>query len=713
MDLGPAPLYAVYENYAEGPAGKHLVTYLDKSRMEINDPSASRGSKWYVTNGLLVVDMVSGRVQAGDNKFETYFPANIPVAGDPNSPDAPTYASLARVASIQGNNRAPNRTGQQVREGLGRQGNVAILDNLSHLARYAVYEPTLGHNIPDVFWSFMNSRGTVYENGRYTEGLVMDWLFTMGYPITEPYWIDIRVNGQSRWVLMQAFQRRILTYSPQNPSGWQVEMGNVGVAYFNWRYKGQPPAPAPTATPVPSVSAALNISPLSGDTNTQITATGSGFPRNTAVKVRVEGPGGYVRDVAQVTANGNGAFSAGFKLPPDASGLGEVSILALSGNVTARAPQTYKLQFNPSITVSPNFQVPSGGTLRVQGSGFPARQEARIGLFSGNIVDWKVSTHANDSGAFDVSFNIGVPPAGSTFAVVATADGGVKATSPRITVVAPPAPVVFVNPNALATGQVGTVSGSFWPANAPIQVGIALPGGAVQEWVINTRADANGHFTGHFTLSSRWRNAGRLDLKAVVANASKLPRATTSFTALAGGRVVSSGLPMDVSVNSFGEGGATIKARGSGWGAGKSLSIKVISGDGALNVPVAQVTVRQDGTWEAAFPPAAPWWGRRDLGILASSTDGLQSSVRYLPVTSMARTSGSTYTATGYNWPAGARLVIAATIDGQPEQQLIAFNANAEGAFSVSVTLPRLPSTNGNDVVIRAVDGGYTANFDF
>jgi hypothetical protein len=713
---GPEPLYAVYESYAQGPAGRHLVTYLDKSRMEINNPSANRNSQWYVTNGLLVVDMVSGQIQVGDSQFQPYFPANIPVAGDSNSPDAPTYASLARVASLRGDNRAPNRSGQPVREGLGRNGNIAVLDNLSGLARYAFYDATLGHNIPDVFWSFLNSRGLVYESGRYTEGLLMDWLFVMGYPISEPYWINIRVSGQSRWVLMQAFQRRILTYSPQNPVGWQVEMANVGRAYFDWRYSGQAPTPAPpapTATPVPNVNGTLGISPQSGDTNTQITATGSRFPRNSAVSVRVEGPGGYTREVARPTTKDDGTFSVRFNLPPDASALGEVSIAAYSGNVIGRAPQTFKLSFNATISVSPSLQVPSGSSIRVQGAGFPARQEVRVGTFSGSTVDWKVNARAADNGTFEVSFNIGAPAVGSTFAVVATANGGIKATSPRITVVAPPAPVIFVSPNALTVGQVGTITGYFWPANAPIQIGIARRGGAVEEWVINTRADINGNFTATFTLNTRWRNAGALDLKAVVANASKLPRATASFTALAGGRIVPSGLPMTVSVNAFGENSATVKARGTGWSAGKFVNVSVISGDGLVVIPVEEVTVRADGTWEAAFPPAAPWWGRRDLGIRAVTADGTQASVRYLPVTSVTRTNDSAYTATGYNWPAGARVVIAATIEGQPELQIIAFNANAEGAFSVNVTLPRFPNTNGNDLVIRAVDGSYTANFDF
>jgi hypothetical protein len=28
----------------------------------------------------------------------------------------------------------------------------------------------------------------------------------------------------------------VLTFAPDNPAGWQVEMGNVGQHYVAWRY---------------------------------------------------------------------------------------------------------------------------------------------------------------------------------------------------------------------------------------------------------------------------------------------------------------------------------------------------------------------------------------------------------------------------------------------------------------------------------------------
>ena len=242
---GPVSFSAAVEEYSQGPGGQREVQYFDKARMEINSPSADRNSPGYVTNGLLVVELISGRIQLGDANFAPPLePSAAPVAGDANSPDALTYASLRSVASLAGDNRAPDRTGQGVTALLDRSGRVTDDPNRAGAVRLVHYEPVLGHNIPDVFWQFMNARGLVYSTrfGTLDEAPVLDWLQDLGYPITEPYWTAATVAGNQRNVLVQAFQRRVLTYVAENNAGWQVEMGNVGRHYFDWRYGrlGQP-----------------------------------------------------------------------------------------------------------------------------------------------------------------------------------------------------------------------------------------------------------------------------------------------------------------------------------------------------------------------------------------------------------------------------------------------------------------------------------------
>ena len=72
---GDAPFAGGYEAYANAPGGQRLVQYFDKARMEINQPAADPSGPFYVTNGLLVVEMLSGRLQTGDTSFTPYAPA--------------------------------------------------------------------------------------------------------------------------------------------------------------------------------------------------------------------------------------------------------------------------------------------------------------------------------------------------------------------------------------------------------------------------------------------------------------------------------------------------------------------------------------------------------------------------------------------------------------------------------------------------------------
>lgn len=228
---GPDVLAARQEEYDDVPGQTRTVYYFDKSRMEISNPNGDRTSPWFITNGLLVREMIAGQLQLGDTTFETRAPAAITVAGDPaaRNPTCVTYAALATVASLApGQNSVPQRTGQSIVETIDAAGTVGRNPGLAGTAGYGAYDATLGHNIADVFW-------------RWLQAQPVDWVYATGYPLTEPYWTLTKINGVETWVLVQAFERRILTFNPANPSGWQVEAGNVGRHYYEWRYGAPPP----------------------------------------------------------------------------------------------------------------------------------------------------------------------------------------------------------------------------------------------------------------------------------------------------------------------------------------------------------------------------------------------------------------------------------------------------------------------------------------
>ncbi len=251
---GPNTPFNGYEPYKEakddqGRSGRRIVQYFDKTRMEINDPNGDRDTPFFVTNGLLVRELVAGRIAVGHTATEAREAANEAVAGDPASlnEDAATYTSFREVASLNRDRRADNRMGEPVTATINKDGRVRSslpdeVEHLGNLAHIAVYEGTLGHNIPDKFWHFLNQAGMVYEGGQYHQNVTVyqPWVYAMGVPITEPYWTTTRVGGVNKWVLVQLFERRTVTYTPSNPAAFRVEMGNVGQHYFRWRYNAAP-----------------------------------------------------------------------------------------------------------------------------------------------------------------------------------------------------------------------------------------------------------------------------------------------------------------------------------------------------------------------------------------------------------------------------------------------------------------------------------------
>lgn len=222
------------ESYAEGANGQRTVLYHDKSRMEITTPSGDPNSIWYVSNGLLVTELVTGRLQLGNNAFEQHTPAQINVAGDADDAAGPTYATFGTLLGV-----APTPVGATITQTVNRAGVIQTDPSLSgYGVTAAIHVPETNHTVASVFWEFMNAQGLVYESGGLqTAALFQNPFYATGFPISEPYWATVKVGGTYKVVLVQIFERRVLTYTSGNSAGWQVEAGNVGQHYFHWRYE--------------------------------------------------------------------------------------------------------------------------------------------------------------------------------------------------------------------------------------------------------------------------------------------------------------------------------------------------------------------------------------------------------------------------------------------------------------------------------------------
>lgn len=219
---GPGPFHTDYEPFAGSPGSAHLVQYFDKGRLEVNDPTANPGSPWYVSSGRLVSEMVAGEAETGRAPGYRIGPAQVPVTGDDGSSQAPSYATFAAFTA-----RVQRADGQPVTNLLSASGKVEPMQPIPAGKQLNMYEPATGHNWADVFWQFAADPD---------RPAAFNWLYTLGYPITEPFWVRAPINGKVQPVLVQLFERRTLTYNPANPPGTQVEMGNAGRHYYRWRY---------------------------------------------------------------------------------------------------------------------------------------------------------------------------------------------------------------------------------------------------------------------------------------------------------------------------------------------------------------------------------------------------------------------------------------------------------------------------------------------
>jgi plastocyanin len=237
---GPAPFtQGLMETYKEAPNGMRLVQYFDKARMELNAPGGP------VTAGLLTVELITGRQQNGDATFVQRDPAHVTVAGDPDNA-FPTYADLAAVQAAEADNSGGGAPVARMFNPDRSFGSYAAAMN-DPQAKTAGYDAQTKHNLPKAFADFRNAPQ-------------FGGLPAIGLAVTEPVWANVKVAGKVVPVLVQGFERRVLTYTPSNPAGFAVEYGNIGRAYQQWRYQSGASAGMP-GTPGMAAGASMGAMP--------------------------------------------------------------------------------------------------------------------------------------------------------------------------------------------------------------------------------------------------------------------------------------------------------------------------------------------------------------------------------------------------------------------------------------------------------------------
>lgn len=128
------------ESYVEASGGVRSVQYFDKARMELGEPG---DPIWSVTTGLLAEELITGPMQIGNNTFVQRNPANLPVAGDPDSRSPPTYAALNPLTTDQ-----PIPDGWTIIQTVDANGRLGSILDSAHM----VSRPLMSAHQPTTQW---------------------------------------------------------------------------------------------------------------------------------------------------------------------------------------------------------------------------------------------------------------------------------------------------------------------------------------------------------------------------------------------------------------------------------------------------------------------------------------------------------------------------------------------------------------------------------
>ena len=170
---------------------------FEKGRLEDHSANATLPPAWRFQYGLLVDELI----QAG---------VKLPIGGDASTL---TYADLRARAAPE----------ERIAPPAGFTGLTAVLPDGSVFVPFtADLSLAPGHVVTSRFWAYIN-RHDLFPDG---------WLHDVGLPITEP--LEALVDkgpAKGRRIIIQAFQRTILTDDLLNPPQWRIERANVGSDY--------------------------------------------------------------------------------------------------------------------------------------------------------------------------------------------------------------------------------------------------------------------------------------------------------------------------------------------------------------------------------------------------------------------------------------------------------------------------------------------------
>jgi hypothetical protein len=352
------------EPYRDVPGSTRLVQYFDKGRMELTRPEATN-SPTYTGDGRIVLEMVSGRVQFGDYFFHQYDGAESPISGDNTfaaNTGAPSYRAFQ---SLLGRNApAIGRTVSAVLPAPEGEGVVLRFTSinsdpaLATLVTNAAYIQQTSHNVPDVFWNYLNQ---TKPNGEPQ----FNWRTVFGLPITDAYWTKVRANNVPQDILVQLYERRVLLFNPALPQGQQVYLGNAGTDYYRWRYQ-LPELPLYDDS-VDEDEGSGSVSPKVAEAGARVNFRGSGFTPREPVSAWLEFFDNIISDLSAnpvVQIRSDGTFSFGLNTTKLTFPTGKLRYIVIGNQSGKRVILNVRIvgstRFTPAVEAIQPTDVPEG-----------------------------------------------------------------------------------------------------------------------------------------------------------------------------------------------------------------------------------------------------------------------------------------------------------------------------------------------------------------
>ncbi|MDD4858583.1 MAG: hypothetical protein PHR56_00020 [Dehalococcoidales bacterium] len=418
------------------------------------------------------------------------------------------------------------------------------------------------------------------------------------------------------------------------------------------------------------------LSATSGRVGDKFNITGSGFRPSSGVTIYFDS-----LSLGSSVTDATGAFaSSTVSVPPAANG---------SHAITAR--DAVAVTPAASFNVLQNFTAnPASGVvddrISVSGSGF-ARSSSMIFTLDAFVISGvAITTDANGS----FTGNIDIPPCSSGSHQLQAKDAQGNSAAAAITV----GQKVAITPTAVATGEQLTVSGSGFASNSNLT--LSIDGKNLSSGVT---VAANGSFTDSLSIPQFPGGRHELQVKDALGNT-----ATAAFTV---------GQKMSIEPVS-GVGGAMVSISGSGFAAGKAISIKC-NGTNAITNP-ATIVADSTGSFSGSFqsPPGVigNYTVKVDDGTnsaSASFTASFQAEIS--PVTSVASPGrvGMPLTVTGSGFRAKAEITIKNS--SAADSTILAItSSDSAGCFFAAFNAPSAKS--GTHTII-ATDGTNTKQLSF